>query len=149
MGAVPQADQAVEAISSTLPAFHHGDQVAGVRHQRGGPQASQPAKSGVYTTTAAAPLGWPKGQIGRLKDAQSCFLRRAAGRQTQMWSSKEAICKYQLKKQLSLTEIPLHSWQQETNSRENWRKVVGSASRSSNAAEEMQQKERERNVKSE
>ena len=33
MGAVPQADQAVGAISSTLPAFHHGDQVAGVRHQ--------------------------------------------------------------------------------------------------------------------
>ena len=37
--------------------------------------------------------------------------------------------KDQLKKQLSLTEIPLHSWQQEANSRENWRKVVGSASR--------------------
>ena len=34
--------------------------------------------------------------------------------------------KDQLKKRLSLTEIPLHSWQQETNSRENWRKVVGS-----------------------
>ena len=37
--------------------------------------------------------------------------------------------KDQLKKKLSLTEIPLHSWQQEANSRENWRKVVGSASR--------------------
>ena len=37
--------------------------------------------------------------------------------------------KDQLKKQLSLTEILLHSWQQEVNSRENWRKVVGSASR--------------------
>ena len=36
--------------------------------------------------------------------------------------------KDQLKKQLSLTEIPLHSWQQEANSRENCRKVVGSAS---------------------
>ena len=37
--------------------------------------------------------------------------------------------KDQLKKQLSLTEIPLHSLQQEANSRENWRKVVSSASR--------------------
>ena len=36
--------------------------------------------------------------------------------------------KDQLKKQLSLTEIPLHSWQQEMNSCENWCKVVGSAS---------------------
>ena len=37
--------------------------------------------------------------------------------------------KDQLKNQLSLTEIPLHLWQQKANSRENWRKVVGSASR--------------------
>ena len=37
--------------------------------------------------------------------------------------------KDQLKQQLSLTEMPLHSWQQEANSCENWPKVVGSASR--------------------
>ena len=57
--------------------------------------------------------------------------------------------KDQLKKQLSLTEIPLHSWQQEANSRENWRKVVGSASRrfecsKRDAAEGKRKKRKER-----
>ena len=57
--------------------------------------------------------------------------------------------KDQLKKKLSLAEIPLHSWQQEENDRENWRKVVGSASRRfecsrRDAAAEKRRKRKER-----
>ena len=148
MGAVPQADQAVGAISSTLPAFHHGDQVAEyVTNEEVLKRASLPS---LECTLLQQQLRWA-GHVARMEDSRmpkAVFFGELREGKRKCGAPKKQY-KDQLKKQLSLTEIPLHSWQQEANSRENWRKVVGGASRrfecsKRNAAEGKRKKRKER-----
>ena len=91
------------------------------------------------------------GHVARMEDSRmpkAVFFGELREGKYKCGASKKRY-KDQLKKQLSLTEIPLHSWQQEANSHKKWSKVMGSASRRSecsrrDAAEGKRKKRKER-----
>ena len=80
LGSLSEADQATEAVSSTLLALHPWHQMAMPCVKRRSPQDSQPAQHRVHLASGAAALGWPHLKEGKYTHAQSSLLQRAPRR---------------------------------------------------------------------
>ena len=141
-GSLPEADQAIWAVSSTLLALHPWHQMARPRVERRSPQESQPAQHRVHLALGAAALGWPHHKDGRRTHAKSSPLQRDPRRKERSWCSKKA-----LQRQLAQAGFSHQSWQQEASDRDSWRSSVRKASCEFEAERHKAAKEKRRRQK--